>query len=426
MLEDLDGLKGLGAFEGLGSLEDLEKFEQLKRRFESEFGEPAGDFVLASAPGRLELAGNHTDHQGGLVISSAISQRAWALAAENGLGMIRLSMDGFGSASICLSGETWAEPVEDERGCSVAMARGMAAAFARKGGVVRGFDVVTASDIPAGFGVSSSAAFEMLMGACVEGLFGRAVEDVDRVKMALEGMHVERAYFGKMSGAQDQLTSSMGGVVAMDFAEEIPGVRRIEFDADVCGYAPCLIDSRCDHSLYNDEYDAVPGDMFEVAELFGCERLGDAGYETFVERIGEVREKLGDAKALRALHYFAETRRVRWQGECLEGGDFEGFLDHARLSGASSAQYLANVSPRADGSGSSQPAMVILALCAQILGERGAWRIHGGGFGGSVLAFVPCDERDSFERTMNSYLGYSACNFVAMSPRGVDWKRLAR
>lgn len=405
---------------------DAMKLDELKRRFEVEFGELAGEFVLASAPGRMELAGNHTDHQGGLVISSAISQRAWALAAENGLDEIRMSMDGFGAASICLSDEAWMDPVECERGCSVAMARGMAATFARRGGTVRGFDVVTVSDIPAGFGVSSSAAFEMLMGACVEGLFGQVVEEIDRVSMALEGMHVERAYFGKMSGAQDQITSAMGGVVAMDFEKAIPVVRRIEFDAASCGYVPCLIDSQCDHSLHNDEYDAVPGDMFEVAGMFGCERLGDVGFEAFSERIGEVREAMGDAKALRALHYFAETRRVGWQGACLEGGDFEGFLGHARLSGASSAQYLANVSPRADGSGWSQPAMVILALCAQILGDRGAWRIHGGGFGGSVLAFVPCEDRDSFERTMNAHLGYSACNFVEMSPRGVEWKRLAR
>ena len=189
------------------------KLAQLRERFASAYGEPMGAFVLASAPGRLELAGNHTDHQGGCVISAALGQRAWALAAENGLDEIRLTMGGFGEASISLSDSGWMEPVAAERGFSVSMARGMAAAFARRGGVVRGFDAVVASDIPSGFGVSSSAAFEMLMGACVEGLFGRPArtDDFDAVELALCGMEVERAYFGKMSGAQDRITSAVGG-----------------------------------------------------------------------------------------------------------------------------------------------------------------------------------------------------------------------
>ncbi len=400
------------------------KLEELRARFEDAFGRPAGRWVFASAPGRLELAGNHTDHQGGMVVSAAIGQRAWALCAENGRDEVRLSMDGFGEAAFSLADPAWAEPVARERGLSVSIARGMAAAFVRAGGEVRGFDVVTASDIPAGFGVSSSAAFEMLMGACVEGLFGRACDEVDRVRMALTGMAVERDYFGKMSGAQDQITSAVGGVVAMDFSTEVPRVRSLAFDMGACDYAPCLIDSRCDHSLYNDEYDAVPGDMFRVAALFGCGRLGELGFEAFSARLPEVREALGDAVSLRALHFFAETRRVGWQAECLERGDFEGFLAQARLSGASSAQYLANVSPRADGSGREQPAMVILALCAQLLGQCGAWRIHGGGFGGSVLAFVPREEATSFERAMNACLGYEACHFVSLSARGVEWARL--
>lgn len=400
------------------------KLERLRGMYLQAFGEPTGEFVLASAPGRLELAGNHTDHQGGLVISGSIRQRAWALCAENDRSEIRLIMDGFGEASFSLLDEDWLDPRREERGRSVSMARGMAATFVRKGGVVRGFDVVTVSDIPSGFGVSSSAAFEMLMGACVEGLFGRSCDKVDLIDLALTGMAVERDYFGKMSGAQDQITSAVGGVVAMDFKQSVPAVHPVAFEVDGCAYVPCLIDSCCDHSLYNDEYDAVPLDMFEVASLFGRERLGELTLGDLLCRLGDIRGELGDAKAMRALHFFAETRRVAWQKECLERGDFEAFLSHVRLSGASSAQYLANVSPRSDGSGCRQPAMVILALCAQLLGGRGAWRIHGGGFGGSVLAFVPRDEADAFERSMNACLGYDACNFVSLSSRGVMWERL--
>lgn len=431
--------------------------ETLKRRFAAAFGDPAfgvafdepardglahdglahgkpaqGSFVFASAPGRLELAGNHTDHQGGRVISAALDARAYALAALNGGDEVRLSMEGFGQACIDLSDADWMQPLEAERGTPAAIARGMLAAFAQRGGAgssaVAGFDVVTSSDIPVGYGVSSSAAFEMLMGACVEGLFGcgeaASFGQDARVRLALDGMEVERAYFGKMSGAQDQITSAVGGVVAMDFAAKVPQVRRLAFDAGACAYVPCLIDTRCDHSLCNDEYDAVPGDMFEVARLFNCERLADVGFEAFMGGISEVRLQLGDAKALRAMHFFAETQRVCWQGECLERADFEGFLAYTRLSGASSAQYLANVSPRGDGSGHQQPAMVTLALCAQLLGERGAWRIHGGGFGGSVLAFVPREELPAFTQGMNAVLGYDACWPVSFGAPGVCWEAL--
>lgn len=402
-----------------------DKLDLLKQSFAEHFGEPAGAFVYASAPGRLELAGNHTDHQGGCVISAAIENRAYALAAPNGRSEIRLYMDGFGFASIDLSDAQWADPRESERGKSVSVARGMAARLCPEDDSIKGFDVVTTSDIPVGFGVSSSAAFEMLMGACVEALLGAHEEELDRVAFALTGMDVERGYFGKPSGAQDQLTSAVGGIVAMDFSNEVPTAEPIAFDLGECAYLPCLIDSRCDHSLYNDEFATIPLDMYEVAQWFGVKVLEDVDRAEFFARLPELRTALGDGKALRALHYFDETRRVKAQRTCLEQGDFEGFLAHARLSGASSAQYLQNVSPKADGTGAYQPAMVILSLCAHLLADAGAWRIHGGGFGGSVLAFVPRGQEDDFVRTVNASLGYEACTLVGISDRGVHWERLS-
>lgn len=410
------------------SAEEL-RVKELKASFAETFGKPSGPFVLASAPGRLELTGNHTDHQGGCVISAALDARVYALVAENGRDEMRLQMRGFGEARICLTEPNWMEPHAGERGKSVSIARGMLASFARHGGEVRGFDAVVISDIISGAGVSSSAAFEMLMGVCAEGLFGRAADEVgeaDRVALALTGMEVERAYFGKMSGAQDQIASAVGGVVFMDFAEEVPRVSRLPFDAEACAYVPCLIGSRYDHSLCNDEYDAVPGDMFKVAKMFGCERLGDVDAGLFMEHIDDVRAVLGDAKLLRALHFFDETERVKTQRACLEQGNFEAFLTHMRLSGASSAQYLQNVSPRGDGRGEDQPAMVILALCAHLLGEHGAWRIHGGGFGGSVLAFVPRGKKNGFVRKMNALLGdLDDCRPVGFGGPGVQWEKLA-
>lgn len=401
-----------------------DRLSRLEDLFRERFGEPQGPAVLASAPGRLELAGNHTDHQGGCVISAAIEDRAWALAAPNGRDEIRLYMEGFGLACVDLSDPAWMDPVVAERGQSVSMARGMAASFARKGGLLSGFDAVTVSDIPVGFGVSSSAAFEMLMGACVEGLFGCSPEEADRVALALTGMEVERAYFGKPSGAQDQLTSALGGIVAMDFSTEIPLAEPVAFNLEECAYVPCLIDSLCDHSLYNDEFASIPLDMCEVAEWFGVQLLEEIDRTEFFARMPELRSALGDGKALRALHYFDETRRVKAQRACLESGDFEGFLAHARMSGASSAQYLQNVSPKADGTGGYQPAMLILALCAHHLADAGAWRIHGGGFGGSVLAFVPRERIGGFVAALNASLGYEACTLVGVGRQGVHWERI--
>ncbi|WP_139653192.1 galactokinase [Raoultibacter phocaeensis] len=402
----------------------------LRERFEARFGNASCEarafepFVLASAPGRVELAGNHTDHQGGRTIAAAIEKRAWALARPNGTDEIRVSMEGFGEARFST---TDLEARERERGTSRALVRGMAAAFVRSGCALSGFDMVTRSAVPVGSGVSSSAAFEVLLGTAIRALFDPAAETEppDLTAIALEGVWAERTYFGKPCGAQDQLSSAYGGIVALDFSDAVAHVEPIAFDADACAYSICLIDSRCDHSAYTDEYAAVPADMFDVARYFDCERLEDVPYDLFLSRLPEIRAQLKDRKVLRALHYFEETRRASEQVQALKKGDFEAFLAYARLSGASSAQFLQNVSPHADGSQTRQPAMVILALCAHLLGTRGAWRIHGGGFGGSVLAFVPREEAASFAASMDRLLGYEACSLVSISPRGAWAERLA-
>lgn len=424
---------------------------RLERRFEGVFGEGAptlllddpdadadaavtrafarravhGPRVLVSAPGRLELAGNHVDHQGGQVISAAIDERLWGLAAPNGLNLIRLSMEGFGNAVIDLSEEGWAEPRPVERGTSAALMRGMAAAFARAGHRVRGLDLATAADVPAGAGLSSSAAFEMMAGACLEALFGgagAAAVPTDPVALALAGCVAEGAYFGKASGAQDQLASACGGVLFLDFAGERPAVSPVPFDAAAHGYALVLVDSRHDHSLHTDEFCAIPADMRAVANLLGGARLGDVPEERFFGSLRQVRQELGDLRAMRALHYYDEVRRVNDQRLALVQGDFRAFLAAARVSGASSAQFLQSVSSHGEGGRVRQPAMAILGLCSHLLGERGAWRIHGGGFGGSVLAFVPADEVDGFTEAVDGMLGYSACSVVEAGAPGV-WAR---
>lgn len=409
----------------------------------------APSFIFASAPGRVELAGNHTDHQGGHTLSAAIDQRIYALAAENGTNEIRVYMDGFGALSLSIL-DLAMRP--EERLSSLSLIRGMAAAFVEAGNTLRGFTMVTCSDIPVGCGVSSSAAFEVLVGTVLRALFGgfieaapgpvpgaalssvpgaglssapglgRSVSPLDLTALALEGMQTEQRYFGKPCGAQDQLASAYGGIVALDFSGSVPLVTPVRFDAASTGFVLCLIDSHCDHSRYTDEFAAIPADMHAVAQHFNCTRLGDVPYPTLLAHLGELRSRLGDRAVLRALHFFEEDQRVLLQQQALEAHDFASFLEYVRLSGASSAQYLQSVSPHADVTRSDQPAMIILALCAHLLEgnlhDRGAYRIHGGGFGGSVLAFVPNEQINAFSASMNAALGYDACMPLSISAQG--------
>lgn len=414
---------------------------------------PDAPFVFASAPGRVELAGNHTDHQGGYTISAAIDRRIYALARPNTSRRIRMHSKGFGMLNLdCADLDARVA----ERGTSLSLLRGMAASYVRDGGTLCGFDAVVESDIPVGAGLSSSAAFEVLVGAmmravCNGGSAPARVDPVpldhvpfnpvpvdpvpldpalfdarsfDLVSLALEGASVERERFGKPCGVQDQLACALGGISAFDFAQTIPQVTPIEFDWDASGYSLCLVNSACDHSAYIAQYAAVPTDMFAVAQYLGCERLVQVPFDEFLSRLPAIRAEAGDRATLRAMHFFEENKRVAHQRQALEKGDVTAFLDGARRSGASSAQFLQNVAPASTDAHTDQSALVVLALCEHLLCGRGACRIHGGGFGGSVLAFVPTAQAEDFERQMNDLMGYQACLPVLAGARGVHAERL--
>ena len=379
--------------------------------------------VLSSAPGRVELIGNHTDHQGGCTISAAIDRRCWGLAVPNGTRRARLAMEGFGRADVDLDDLA---PRARERTTSAALVRGMAALYAREGGRPAGFDMAVCSDVPAGAGVSSSAAFEMMLGLALRELAdGPGAPALDRVALACQGSQVEQEYFGKLAGAQDQLASVCGGTSLLDFSRARPEASALPFDERAAGWRIVLVDSGSDHAAHTDDFSQVSSDMAEVARMLGARRLVDVGEREYLARLSEVRGTLGDRRALRALHFFEETARVRRAAEALSAGRHAEFLRLVNASGASSAQFLQNVSPR-DAEGASQPAAAVLALCAHLLdGEdadeavrgRAAWRIHGGGFGGSVLAFVPEPAADAFEARIADLLGRDACLPVRLSPR---------
>ncbi len=405
--------------------------------------------IFASAPGRIELAGNHVDHQGGKTISAAFDKRCYALARSNNTSFIHMAFSGFGSGEIDLSDETWDQPREDEKETSVGLVRGMVAGCAHRGCKVGGFDLVTYSDIPVGCGVSSSAAFEVCVGGCLSALFDstgdHVAEGADRPTflhvaegvdpptflhqcmldpsvIARDSVEAEQKYFGKPCGAQDQTASAYGAVLCLDFQSDPPHVQQLPYPLESAGYVACLIDSQCSHALFTSDFAAIPEEMNEVAHYFGAARLHEVNEQTFLDELPAIRAQLGDRPVLRALHYYNEVRRVDKQAQALRAHDVRAFLQNVLYSGASSAQYLQNVElPKSD----KQTLLIIMALCDTLLEGRGAWRIHGGGFGGSVIAFVPNDEVDTFCASINRALGFdqkdeSACMVVHVGGAGVE------
>lgn len=359
--------------------------------------------VYSFASGRTELAGNHTDHQGGRVVAAAVScGTSMELSSLSG-SMARVDSRGFAPFEIDLGSD---EPQETERGTTQALVRGVVAGLRKAGVPVGGFEVRAESDVPPGGGLSSSAAFELALAKGLAALFGDGVQ-LGPVELAIVGQAAERDYFGKPCGLMDQLAVALGGIAAMDFATEgAPAFERIDFDFEDHGLALCLVDTHCDHSLYTREYAQVATDMAHVAQFMGASRLCEVSEGAFMGRLGDIRDQLGDLPALRGLHYYREMHLVDERIHALKAGDVGAFLNATRQSGASSAQYLQNVSCLGRP---EQPAMVALALCDALLGGEGACRIHGGGFGGSVQAFVPIDRVDAFQQGVDAQLGRGSC-----------------
>ena len=372
--------------------------------------------VRSCAPGRTELAGNHTDHQGGSVIAAAVSCDVQMEARANGSGEAHVESEGFPPFSIDLSSDA---PRVEEANTTAALVRGIVAGVRALGVRVEGFDLRVRSSVPAGGGLSSSAAFELALAWALLGLDGSIGTDAPSDELAISlakiGQTAERDWFGKSCGLMDQLAVALGGVCAMDFSQETPRIERLAFDFSQCGYTLCLVDSHCDHSRYTHEYSQVPRDMAEVASLLGGKTLSQVGEDAFRARFSEVRAALGDVPTLRALHYFHESHLVDARTDALRRGDFNAFLHYTRMSGASSAQYLQNVSVF---DRESQPAMVALGVVDALLAGEGACRIHGGGFGGTIQAFVPDSLLESFSASVDKLLGEGSCHAYQVGCEG--------
>ena len=360
-----------------------------------------------SAPGRVELGGNHTDHQHGCVLAAAVDLEMRAAVTPNHDGVIRVFSQGFAPVEVALGDWT---PRPEERNTTAALVRGMAAQFIRRGAALTGMDMRVTSQVPVGSGLSSSAAFEVLLGRVFSGLCcGGSVSPEDIARM---GQTAERDYFGKPCGLMDQMASSVGGLVYMDFADPVhPAMERIDCDLGASGYGLFIVDSGADHADLTADYAAIPAELEQVCRVFGAEVLRQVGETEFYRRLPEVRAAAGDRAALRAIHVFDENRRAAAEAEALRKRDFPAFLALVNASGASSWQYLQNVT---SGDPRQQALAVTLAVCRRALGGQGAVRVHGGGFAGTALAFVPDDRREMFRRTVEQTLGTDKCRLLSV------------
>ena len=365
-----------------------------------------------SAPGRTEIGGNHTDHQRGRVLAGAVNLDTVAAVRCNGTSIIRILSEGYPLCQVDVQELT---PVAEEINTTLALIRGVAARFVQLGCKVEGFDAYVTSTVLPGSGLSSSAAYEVLIGTIINHLFFDG--KVSQPEIAMIGQYAENVFFGKPCGLMDQMASAVGSMVTIDFLDkDNPVIEKVDFDFAACGHALCIIDSRASHADLTDEYAAITQELKAVCSHFGKDVLTQIPENEFIAAIKELREKFGDRAVLRAYHFYKENARVPQQVAALKNGDFDTFLRLIKESGYSSYMYLQNVIPA--GYREHQDVALALSLCELYLGGRGAYRVHGGGFAGTVQAFVPTDILDSFRKGIDAVLGEGACHVLAIRPHG--------
>ncbi len=365
-----------------------------------------------SAPGRTEIGGNHTDHQRGRVLAAAVNLDTRAAVRVNGTDTVRILSKGYPLCTVSLNTLV---PQENEINTTPALVRGVCARFAELGCKVEGFDAYCESTVLPGSGLSSSAAFEVLIGTIVNHLFfgGR----VSQPEIAQIGQYAENVFFGKPCGLMDQTASAVGNLVTIDFFDkDHPVIEPVDFDFSACGHALCIIDSQASHADLTDEYAAIPGELKQICAYFGKEVLTQIPEADFFAAIPALRKICPDRAVLRAIHFYQENARVPQQVEALRRGDFAAFLELVKQSGYSSYMYLQNVIPA--GYVEHQDVAVSLALCEHYLRGKGAYRVHGGGFAGTVQAFVPFELLDSFRAGIDAVLGQGACHVLSIRPQG--------
>jgi len=371
-----------------------------------------GEIHVYSASGRTEVGGNHTDHQHGCVLAAAVSLDIIAIVTFHDEGVIRVTSEGYPQNVVSLDD---LDVKVEEKGTSAALIRGIAKKFTDMGVEIGGFDAYMTSDVLSGSGLSSSAAFEVLIAAIINEQYnGGRTEPAELAKIS---QYAENVYFGKASGLMDQTVCAAGGFVAIDFAEpDKPQITNVDFDFEKAGYSVCITDTKGSHADLSDEYSAVSAEMKHVAEAMGCGYLREADEEEFYEKLPKLREKCTDRELLRAAHFFAENRRAVEEAQALAEGDTERFFELVNQSGTSSAELLQNLYSNKDPQCQQIPLAIMLSK--RFLGESGAVRVHGGGFAGTIQAFVPTYLAADYAAEMERVFGEGSCYVLTVRPVG--------
>ncbi len=402
-------------FAGIYKKEDIasqkERYIRIAESFEQLFGSDR-EVGVFSAPGRTEVGGNHTDHNHGKVLAASVNLDAVAFVSKNSENIIRVKSEGYKMDVVDLADMS---VMPDERGRSASLVRGVAAGFRNRGYEIGGFDAATASDVLSGSGLSSSAAFEVLLGTILNHLYNDG--KVSAVEIAQIAQFAENEYFGKPCGLMDQMACSVGSFVQIDFKDPaVPVINKVAFDFASCNHALCIVDTGGNHADLTDEYAAVRGEMEAVAAKFGKPVLRDVDFDDFRKNILVIRESAGDRAVLRAMHFFEENKRVDLQAQALASNDFEAFKSLIIDSGYSSYMYNQNV--YTCKAPADQPVSVALAICNRLLKGKGAWRVHGGGFAGTIQAFVPENMLDEFKSEICAVFGEKSCYVLNIRPVG--------
>ena len=381
--------------------------------FEKTFGVKEDTLAaLCSAPGRTEICGNHTDHQHGHVLAAAVNLDFLACVSPNGTQTVHFQSEGWPMTTVDLSD---LKQQEAEKETTASLVRGVMAELAKAGYTVGGFDMYAVSNVLPGSGLSSSAACEILLGVAGNHLFCQ--DELDAVTLAKIGQKAENQYFGKPSGLMDQTASSVGDAVAIDFADpSAPIVRSVTANLEELGLALCIVDCGADHAALTGEYASIPQEMKQVAAFFGKKVLREVQEEEVLKVMPQLRRAVGDRAVLRALHFYADDRRAVEEADALERRDRDTFLQLVKESGRSSWELLQNITPA--GAVEAQDMAIALEAAEIALNGKGACRVHGGGFAGTIQAFVPTESVSEFCEKMELMLRKGCCHVLNIRPTG--------
>ena len=407
-------LSGLYALDGAeASLEaGRKRASHVVQAFQNTFQPEHTPVALFSSPGRTEIGGNHTDHQRGHVLCGSVDMDMLCCAAPNGTNTVHICSEGYRPFHVDLS---YLEPVKGEEGSSAALTRGIASKITSLGHSVGGFDAYISSNVLSGSGLSSSAAYEVLIGNILNHFFCQG--SLDAIQIAKIGQYAENAYFGKPCGLMDQMGASVGGTIALDFSDPTsPTVNKVNFDFSQSGHVLCIVDTGSCHADLTEDYAEITQEMGNIAAHFGKRFLREVPESEFRAVIPSLRVRCGDRAVLRALHFYNDDRMAILEAQALEQNDFSRFLSLVNASGLSSSLYLQNTwsisAPK------HQAIPLALAIGRELLDGTGAIRVHGGGFAGTIQAFVPLDKQEHFQSGMEKLLGAGKCHPVHIRPVG--------